>query len=37
MSGNAAEETTETNAPGFGMGVAIVALLGLALLATRQN
>ncbi|PSP72677.1 hypothetical protein BRC86_12020 [Halobacteriales archaeon QS_3_64_16] len=37
MSGNAAEETTETNAPGFGMGVAIVALLGMALLATRRS
>jgi PGF-CTERM protein len=37
MSGNAVEESTETNAPGFGMGVAIVALLGAALVATRRS
>lgn len=36
MSGNAAGESTQTNAPGFGMGVAVVALLGVALLATRR-
>ena len=37
MSGNAVEESTETNAPGFGVGVAIVATLGTALLVTRRQ
>jgi len=36
MSGNAAEQSTETNAPGFGIGVAVVAMLGSALLARRR-
>lgn len=36
MSGNAAERSTETNAPGFGIGVAVVTILGSALLATRR-
>lgn len=37
MSGNAAEQSTETNAPGFGLGIAVVAMLGAALLTTRAR
>jgi PGF-CTERM protein len=32
-----AEQSTETNAPGFGIGAAIVAMAGTALVASRRR